>query len=207
MDFAFSEEQDEFREMLLRFIEEKAQTSDVRRMAESEEGFDRALWKQMAEELGLQGVAIPEAYGGQGFSFLELGIALEEMGRVLLPSPFYASACLAASAILAAGSEDQKAELLPGIAGGTCIASLAVAEPGAGWDVGALAAEARQDGLTVAVLAIEDREAGPIGRLSIEVTGVPAGPGLDAVDDLACLVLDIGRDDELDRLSGPASGE
>jgi alkylation response protein AidB-like acyl-CoA dehydrogenase len=146
MDFAFSEEQDEYRETLRRFLEEKCPTAEVFRLLETDMGYDPGLWKQMAEELGLQGVAIPEAYGGQGFSFLELGIALEEMGRVLLPSPFYASACLAASAILAAGSEDQKAELLPGIAGGTCIASLAVAEPDAGWDVGALAAEARRDG-------------------------------------------------------------
>ncbi|MBW2393181.1 MAG: acyl-CoA dehydrogenase family protein, partial [Deltaproteobacteria bacterium] len=73
MDFAFSEEQDEFRAMLRRFFEEKASGIEVRRMAESAEGFDRALWKQMAQELGLQGVHLPEKHGGQGFGFLELG--------------------------------------------------------------------------------------------------------------------------------------
>ena len=98
MDFAFSEEQEAFRETLRRFLEEKCPVTEVFRLMETEEGRDPAVWKQMGEELGLQGLLIPEAYGGQGFSFLELGIALEEMGRVLLPSPFFASACLAASA-------------------------------------------------------------------------------------------------------------
>ena len=102
MDFAFSDEQEAFRETLRRFFEEKCPASEVFRLMETDAGYDAGVWKQMGEELGLQGLLIPEAYGGQGFGFLELGIALEEMGRVLLPSPFYASACLAANAILAA---------------------------------------------------------------------------------------------------------
>ena len=70
----------------------------------------------------------------------------------------------------------------------------------------ALVAQAGDDGLAVAVLAIEDREAGPVGRLGIGGDGVPATLGLDAVHDLACLVLDVGRDHELDRLARPARG-
>ena len=137
MDFAFSEEQDEFRATLRRFLEEKAPASELRRMFAAPEGFDRSLWKQMAAELGLPGVHLPEALGGQGFGFLELGIVLEEMGRALLPSPYFASAVLAAEAIrCVAGEADQRA-LLPGIASGEEIAALAFVEAGSGW--GALA--------------------------------------------------------------------
>lgn len=146
MDFAFSVEQEEFREVLRRFFEEKASSSEVRRMAGSPEGFDRALWKQMAEELGLQGVHVPEVYGGQGFGFLELGIVLEEMGRVLLPSPFFASSVLATAAILVAGTEEQRAGLLPGLAGGECIATLALVEPGGGWGPAQVGLVAEPDG-------------------------------------------------------------
>ncbi|MBW2371478.1 MAG: acyl-CoA/acyl-ACP dehydrogenase [Deltaproteobacteria bacterium] len=145
MDFAFSEEQDAFREMLRRFFEEKCPTTEVFRLMETDAGYDPGVWKQMGEELGLQGLLIPEEYGGQGFGFLELGIALEEMGRVLLPSPFYASACLAANAILAAGDEAQKSELLPGIASGETLASLALLDAGGQWDPASLRMEARPD--------------------------------------------------------------
>jgi alkylation response protein AidB-like acyl-CoA dehydrogenase len=146
LDFAFSEEQEAFRETLRRFLEEKCPVSEVFRLMETEEGRDASVWKQMGEELGLQGLLVPEAHGGQGFGFLELGIALEEMGRVLLPSPFFASACLATSAVLAAGDEAQKAEWLPGLASGACVGTLAVLEPGGAWEPGALALEARPDG-------------------------------------------------------------
>jgi alkylation response protein AidB-like acyl-CoA dehydrogenase len=67
VDFAFSEEQDEFRETLRRFLAEKSPSAEVRRVMESPEGYDPVLWKQMATELGLQGLALPEACGGQGF--------------------------------------------------------------------------------------------------------------------------------------------
>ena len=73
MDFAFSPEQDEFREVLGRFFEEHSALGDVRKAFDSADGFDRGLWKKMAEELGLQGVHLPEKFGGQGFGFLELG--------------------------------------------------------------------------------------------------------------------------------------
>ncbi len=132
--------------MLARFFEEKAGSPDVRRMIELPEGFDRALWKQMAEELGLQGLAIPEAYGGQGFGFLELGIVLEEMGRVLLPSPFFGSSVLATQVILNLGAEEQRQALLPGMASGELIASLALAEEGTGWSVSKLGLETVPDG-------------------------------------------------------------
>ena len=92
MNFAFSDEQEEFRGVLRRFLEERAPATELRRTFASSGGYDTALWKQMAAELGLQGVHLPESAGGQGFGFLELGIVLEEMGRALLPSPYFATA-------------------------------------------------------------------------------------------------------------------
>ena len=87
MNFAFSEEQEELRRTVRQFLEAKSPETEVRRLMETTEGYDPAVWKQMGQELGLQGLAIPEEYGGQGFTFIELGIVLEEMGRVLLCAP------------------------------------------------------------------------------------------------------------------------
>jgi alkylation response protein AidB-like acyl-CoA dehydrogenase len=126
VNFAFSEEQEAFRETLRRFFADRSGSAEVFRCSGTAEGYDPALWKQMADELGLQGLGLPERYGGQGFGFLELGIALEEMGRVLLPSPFFSSVCLARGAILNAGSERQCTALLPGIASGATRATLAL---------------------------------------------------------------------------------
>src|SRR5690606_35382740 len=113
---------------------------------ETTEGYDEAVWKQMGQELGLQSLEIPEKYGGQGFSFIELGIVLEEMGRVLLCVPYYSSIVLAANAILNAGTEDQKKELLPGIASGDTIATLAFTEPSGKWDASGITMEFTESG-------------------------------------------------------------
>src|SRR5437867_4236643 len=113
---------------------------------ETPEGYDEVVWKQLAEELALPGIHIPEEYGGQGFSFVELGIVLEEMGRALFPSPYFSSVCLAANAIVNAGTEDQKKELLPAIASGERIATVALAEPNGTWDAAGIGMVATPDG-------------------------------------------------------------
>src|SRR5260370_39041643 len=101
----------------------------------------------MARQLGLQSLHLPEAYGGQGFSFVELVIVLEEMGRALLCAPYLASVCLAANAVLNGASETQRRELIPGIAAGETIATLAFVEPSARWDASGIGMEAvRRDG-------------------------------------------------------------
>ncbi len=146
MKFSFSEEQGEFRTMFRRFLQDRSPTTEVRRVAETEAGYDPEIWRAMAEELGVTAIHIPEAYGGAGLGISELAIAAEETGRALLPSPFFGSAVLAASAISEAGSGAQKQALLPGIASGQVIAALAAAEPGAGWNAGAFAATAVPDG-------------------------------------------------------------
>jgi alkylation response protein AidB-like acyl-CoA dehydrogenase len=147
LNFAFSDEQEEFRSTLRRFLEERAPAGELRRMFAAPEGFDRSRWKQMAAELGLQGIHLPESVGGQGFGFLELGIVLEEMGRALLPSPFFASSVLAAEAIRCVASDEEQGALLPGIAAGEEIATLAWVEAGAGWDPEALRLTARPEGM------------------------------------------------------------
>ena len=146
MNFAFSEEQDQLRDAVRKFLEAKSPETEVRRLMETTEGYDPAVWSQMANELGLQSLHIPEAYGGQGFSWVELGIVLEEQGRALLCAPYFSTVVLAANAILNAGTEDQKAALLPGIASGETIATLAFTEPSGKWDAAGITLEATPDG-------------------------------------------------------------
>jgi len=130
MDFAFSEEQEELRATLRRFLAERASIAELRKHLETGRGFAPELWRALAGELGLQGVTIPEALGGQGFGFLELGIVQEELGRALQPVPYFSTVCLAAEAILAQGTEAEQRALLPGIASGATIATLAWLEAG-----------------------------------------------------------------------------
>lgn len=134
MRFSFTDEQHQFRDVVQRFLKDKSPTTEVRRLMEEEEGFDRTVWKQLCEELGLSALHVPEKYGGQGFGFVELGIVMEEMGRSLLCAPYFSSSVLAAGAILNAGSEQQKMALLPKIASGDCLATLAFTEPNGRWD-------------------------------------------------------------------------
>src|SRR6266550_570345 len=146
MNFAFSEEQEQLREAVRRFMEAKSPSSEVRRLMETTEGYDEAVWKQMAQELGLQSLHLPEAHGGQGFTFVELGIVLEEMGRVLLCAPYFSTVVLAADAIMNAGTDAQQGELLPGIASGETIAALAFTEPNGRWDASGITMEASGSG-------------------------------------------------------------
>lgn len=105
----------------------------MRRLMETQEGFDPAHWREMAS-MGWQAMAIPEKFGGAGFGFLELAVLLEEMGRALVPAPFLSSVILAGNAVLEAGSEDQKQTILGGIAAGETRAALAFTEPNGRWD-------------------------------------------------------------------------
>ncbi len=148
MKFSFSSEQDEFRTNLRRFLADHSSTKDVRRLMDTEAGWDRANWRALNEALGLTAVRIPEAYDGHGFGFGELGIVLEEMGRALLCAPYFATTVLAAGAILNAGSEADKRALLPGIALGETIATLASAEDDGRWDAAATTLTATRAGGT-----------------------------------------------------------
>ncbi len=134
MKFSFTDEQQQFRDFVRKFMEANSSATEVRRLMETKQGYDKEVWLNLAASLGLQGLHIPEEYGGQGFGPIELCIALEEMGRCLLCSPFFGSSVLATQAILQAGNEDEKQALLPGLAAGSKIAALALAEPEGIWD-------------------------------------------------------------------------
>ena len=124
--YAFTDEQLQLRETLRRFLSDTVSTRRIRELMDDPIGFDRDDYNQLVAELGLGGVHIPEAYGGAGLRYVELCITLEEMGRALLPSPYFSSNVLAANAILLAGSSDQKTELLPLLATGEQIATVAL---------------------------------------------------------------------------------
>jgi alkylation response protein AidB-like acyl-CoA dehydrogenase len=161
---AFSEEQEELRASVRRFCENRSPSAEVRRLMATTEGYDQPVWAQMANQLGLQGLAIPEGYGGAGFGFVELAIVLEEMGRVLLCAP-YLSTVAAGTALLASGDEEACAAHLPSIAAGETIATLALAEDDGRWD---------EESVTLGAVRSEDGWALD-GHKSFVLDGVTAG--------------------------------
>ena len=183
MNFAFSEEQEELRKSVRKFLEQKSDSPEVRRLMETEEGYDPDVWNQMAQQLGLQGLAIPEEYGGSGYSYVELIVVLEEMGRALLAAPYFSTVALAANAILASGDDSAKKELLPGIASGETIAALAFTEDSGRWDEEGIQMEATKSGdgysLTGSKMFVID---GHTANLLIVAARTAAGISLFAVD-------------------------
>ncbi|MCU0269344.1 MAG: acyl-CoA/acyl-ACP dehydrogenase [Acidimicrobiales bacterium] len=146
MNFAFSEEQEELRNIVRQFLDAKSSETAVREQMETERGYDPEVWSQMAEQLGLQSLIIPEDFGGQGFGYVELIVVLEEMGRALLCAPYFSSVVLAANTLLQSGDDAAKAAYLPGIASGETVATLAFTEPNGRWDESGVELTATQDG-------------------------------------------------------------
>ncbi|MFF2410318.1 acyl-CoA dehydrogenase family protein [Streptomyces sp. NPDC058092] len=126
MDAAFTAEQDEIRRALRELLAEHGGPDDVPSAARTADGYDAALWRQLAQDLGLPGLALPQEYGGVGRGLADLAVACEETGRALLPSPLIATAALAAPLIAALGTGAQRAALLPRIAAGELTATPAV---------------------------------------------------------------------------------
>ncbi|ETX03127.1 MAG: hypothetical protein ETSY1_01150 [Candidatus Entotheonella factor] len=139
MKFSFSDEQVEFRTALRRFLSDVSPSVEVRRWMETDIGYDADVWRQMSQDLGLTAIHIPEAYGGQEYGVSELAIATEEMGRALLCAPFFSSTVMGATAIMKAGSEEQKQTLLSSIAAGEVISTLAFTELDGRWEAEAVA--------------------------------------------------------------------
>jgi alkylation response protein AidB-like acyl-CoA dehydrogenase len=134
-DFVFTDEHQELRKTVRSFLERRSDEKAVRATMTTERGFDPEVWRQLAEEIGLVGLIVPEEHGGAGFGPVELLVAMEEMGRALLCAPFLGSSVFAVSALLECADDVTKKELLPRIADGTCIASVAFAEPNGRWDL------------------------------------------------------------------------
>jgi len=183
MSMAFNEEQDELRKSVRRFLEQKSASADVRKLMETDEGYDPSVWQQMAEQLGLQGLALPEEHGGSGFGFIEQIVVVEEMGRALLCAPYFSSVVLAGTALVESGDDAAQKDLLPGIADGSTIATLAWVENPSNWGVDALQTTAKRsgDGYTLdgkKTLVLD----GHTASLILVVAQADGGPSLFAVD-------------------------
>jgi alkylation response protein AidB-like acyl-CoA dehydrogenase len=168
---------------------------------ETQDGFDEGTWKQMAD-LGWFGMAIPESYGGIGFGFVEVTVLMEEMGKKLLPSPYFSSVVLTANAILNAATEDQKKELLPGIADGTTRGALAFVESSGKWELDSIEATVTDgkltgtksyviDGGTANLLVVAARTSGGNGSGNLELFTVD--PDADGVTRTPLQTLDMTR--------------
>jgi len=129
MKLTLTEEQEMLRKTARDFLADKCSKEFIKQMEESETGYSRDLWHQMAE-LGWIGLAFPGKYGGGDMSYLDLAVLLEEMGRACLPSPFFSTVVLGGLSILDVGSNEQKQEYLPKIICGEKIFTLALTEPG-----------------------------------------------------------------------------
>jgi len=145
MDFGLSEEQVMLKTSARDFLDKECPKKLVRQMIDDERGYSPDLWKKMAG-LGWQGLVVPEKYGGVGSSFLDLAVLLEEMGRALVPGPFVPTVVHCGLPIAGFGTEEQKQALLPGIAGGDLVMTLAFTESNGGIDAADVTTEATPAG-------------------------------------------------------------
>ncbi len=183
MDFALDEDQVALQRVVREFLADRSPESAVRAQMADAAGYDRNLWDLMAGQLGLCGIAIPEEYGGAGFTFLELGLVLEELGRSLAVSPFFASCVMAAQLLLAVDDESARKDYLPGIAAGSLIGSVALAEDSGSWRPQDVTTRAEDlDGawrLTGHKSYVLD---GTVAGLLLVIARTDAGPAVFAVD-------------------------
>lgn len=133
MEFELSDEQLEFQKSLRRMISDRSPIKDVREVIKTEAGWDEGLWQQFAEQAGLPALLVPEEYDGAGATLVEAMIVMEELGRGIVPSPFFATTAFGVVPILTFGSETQKQELLPSIAEGEVTMTTALTEPSGNW--------------------------------------------------------------------------
>lgn len=134
MDLDLTKEQKILKRSAQDFLKKECPPALIREMKDDERGYPKELWDQMVE-LGWTGVMIPEKYGGIGGSYLDMCILLEAMGAVCCPGPFFSTVVLGGLTLLAAGSDEQKEELLPKLADGDLIFALAATEPGIWYDM------------------------------------------------------------------------
>ncbi|RLQ23675.1 acyl-CoA dehydrogenase [Seongchinamella sediminis] len=189
MEFAFTEEQEMIRDTAAAFLAEVSGSEAVRAAMATEQGYDTQLWQRICGEMYWQAIHIPEEYGGMGLGYVELVAMLEQMGRYLLCSPFFATVCLGANALLVAGNDDQKAQYLGQLCEGTLTATLAFNGGSSRWDADAITATWRRegdgfvldgdyryviDGHTANTLVVAAREAGSSGEAGVSLFLLPA---------------------------------
>jgi alkylation response protein AidB-like acyl-CoA dehydrogenase len=156
MDISFTHEHDELRQTVRRFLENESNEQTVRKLMETERGYDAKTWDRLASELSLVGLIVPEKHGGAGLGAVELAIVMEEMGRVLFCGPYLSTAVLGAGALLYAADDATKAKLLPAIASGKSIATVAFVEEHGRWDVDSIAMRATRDGSKWKLSGVKD---------------------------------------------------
>ena len=144
MQFAFSEDQHWLKTSARRFCQENAVLNKLEPGEVNE--YPEGLWQKIAQELGWTALIIPEEYGGAGLGFVELAALMEEIGRSLLPSPFFSTVCLGTNAILRAGNQEQKQTYLPSIAAGEMTVSLAYIDKDAAQHDSSVVMEAKREG-------------------------------------------------------------
>lgn len=145
MDFGFSEEQEMLRDAAKRFLTDNCSTKFVRQMMADETAHDPAFWQKLVGQ-GWPGLLIPEQYGGTDGTFLDMTVVIEEMGKAILPGPFFAAALLGAPTFIEGASDALKKEFLPKMAEGKFIATLAIAEASGRFDGGGVEIKANKKG-------------------------------------------------------------
>jgi alkylation response protein AidB-like acyl-CoA dehydrogenase len=186
--FTVTDEQREFRDAVRAFLERYSPEADVRRVMESPDGYDAAVWRAMADQLNLQGLVIGEEYGGEGLGYTELALVCEELGAALVPGPYFASAVLAASILVRCTDPAAKARYLPGIATGHTIATVAVTERSGHWDLDSIETRAtRVDGGWTLQGAKHYVPDGMLADLVLVLARTDDGVGVFTVDDVTTL--------------------
>ena len=188
MDFKFTEEQAMIRDTAEAFLAEVSTSAAVRQAMATESGYDPELWQRICQDMFWQAIHIPEEHGGMGLGYVELVAMLEQMGRYLLCSPFYATVCFGVNALRVAGSEEQQAQYLPQIVAGAT-ATLAYTDASGHWDAQAVSATCVgegasftlngryryvPDGHTADLLVVAAREPGSQGASGISLFVLPA---------------------------------
>lgn len=194
MEFSFTPEQKMIRDTAQAFLAEVSSSSAIRSAMATEQGYNDKVWQRLCDEMYWQAIHIPEEYGGLGLSYVELVIVLEQMGRTLLCSPFFSTVCLAANALMVAGTEEQKQQYLSDICAGNLTATLAYTGSNGQWGVEAIPGTVTldnsnyvlngtyryvPDGHTADLLIIAARSEGSVGEEGISLFAVPANtPGI-----------------------------
>jgi len=217
---ALGEIADELRESVHAFVTARSTEAEVRRLIETEDGFDPAVWTQMAAQLELPGMTIPERFGGSGFDVDAQAVVFEEMGAALMCAP-YLSTVLAAEAIVASGDDGAAADYLPAIAAGERRAAIAVTERDGGWDADTVTGSASPagdgwtidadkpfviDGHTADLLVVAARTPDGVGLFAVEADAAGVSRQAVATLDLTRKQAHVVLRDAPGRLLGAADG-
>jgi alkylation response protein AidB-like acyl-CoA dehydrogenase len=143
MDIGFTEEQELLRASARRFLENECPSAFVRQRMAEPEAMTEVFWKKLAEQ-GWFSILYPEEAGGSGLGLVDMTVLMEEMGRAVMPGPFFSTVLLGGAAILEAGSQGQRQEWLLRIAAGSAKISLAWTEPNARWDAASIVTTGRE---------------------------------------------------------------